>query len=559
MAILPNPAVATSAAYAVSKHGAPIDLKLDANEGAPPPAALLAMLTDPELMRRYPDARGLEAKLAMRLGVTPDRVLATCGADDALDRACRAFLWRGRELILPVPTFEMLPRFAALLGATAREIPWPSGPFPLEAVLRSVNENTAAIAVVSPNNPTGAVVTRAELQRLAAGAPDVVLLVDLAYAEYADEDLTATALALPNAIVFRTLSKAWGMAGLRVGYAVGSSQAMGWLRAAGGPYAVTAPSVALASAWLDRGEDAMQANVAQARSERDRLRIKLDSHGAAALPSQANFVMARPRDVRWLRDGLAGLSIAVRIWPGHPQLDGLARISCPASEPLFERLSSALDATLAPEALLFDMDGVLADVKNSYRQAIISTGASFGVALTHEDITAAKTRGHANNDWVLTHRLVEAAGVEAEFAEVKARFEALYHGELGAIGLSHSETLLCAPELLARLANRLPLGIVTGRPRRDALQFLEQHDLHRYFNCLVCMEDAQAKPDPAPVVRAQRELGIRAAWLVGDTPDDMQAARGANVVPLGFNGPGLAEAGAARVLETLDELESLLP
>src|SRR4051812_36827662 len=103
----PNPVVAREAAYAVSKHGAPIDLKLDGNEGAPPPADLLATLADPELCRRYPDGRAVERLLAVRLGVAAERVIVCCGADDALDRACRAFLWPGRELLVPVPTFEM--------------------------------------------------------------------------------------------------------------------------------------------------------------------------------------------------------------------------------------------------------------------------------------------------------------------------------------------------------------------------------------------------------------------------------------------------------------------
>lgn len=559
MALIPNPAVARTAAYAVPRHGAPIDLKLDGNEGAPPPAALLATLDDAELMRRYPDGRALEAKLAAKLGVSPDRVLVTCGADDALDRACRALLWPGREFVLPVPTFEMLPRYTALLGATAREVPWPSGPYPVDAVLAQVNANTAAIALVSPNNPTGAPIARAELHRVAHGAPDVALLVDLAYAEYADEDLTNDALTLPNAIVFRTLSKAWGLAGLRVGYAIARPELIAWLRAAGNPYAVTSPSIALAGAWLDRGAEAVGWAVAQVRSERVRLKATLDARGAPALPSQANFVIARPRDAFWLRDGLAGLGISVRFWPGRPLLDGLVRITCPSNEAQFERLTRALDATLAPEAILFDMDGVLADVRGSYRQSILDTAASFGVAITHEHIDRAKAEGNANNDWVLTHRLITEHDGRATFDEVKARFEARYHGTRGEPGLSSCETLIPSRPLLERLAQKRPLGIVTGRPRRDAEEFLARHELRGLFRSVVCMEDAPLKPDPAPVIRALEELGVSSAWLVGDTPDDVRAARAAGVVPLGFGARGLVEAGAARTLESLDELETLLP
>ena len=442
--MLPNPVVAREAAYSVSRHRAPIDLKLDGNEGAAPPAELYTALADPELLRRYPDGRALEKKLAARFGVAPERVIVTSGADDALDRACRAFLWPGRELVVPVPTFEMLPRYAALTGATQHEVPWPTGAYPVDAVLARLTRETAAIAVVSPNNPTGAVVTRADLARLAEEAPDVALLVDLAYAEYCDEDLTELALTLPNAIVFRTLSKAWGLAGLRVGYAIARPEVIGWLRATGHPYAVASPSLALASHWLDRGDEAMRAAVTQVRSERVRLQERLSARGAEALPSQANFVLCRPRDAMWLCDGLAGLGIAVRIWPKHAKLDQLLRVTCPANETMFTRVLRAIDAVLAPEAVLFDGD-------------------------------------------------------------------------------------LDAPPLIERIGKKLPVATIAGA-----------HEEGRIEHALVA-------------------LGVRSAWLVTGAAGAIASARRAGVVPIGYGDAGLCEAGAARVLTSLAELETMLP
>ncbi len=121
---------------------------------------------------------------------------------------------------------------------------------------------------------------------------------------------------------------------------------------------------------------------------------------------------------------------------------------------------------------------------------------------------------------------------------------------------------------LERLSRRLPLAVVTGRPREEARWFLEREGIAGLFHATVCMEDAARKPDPAPVRLALARLGVRAAWMVGNTPDDIRAALGASVVPLGIVAPGddlvatsaaLTEAGAACVLNNVTDLEELLP
>ncbi len=213
----------------------------------------------------------------------------------------------------------------------------------------------------------------------------------------------------------------------------------------------------------------------------------------------------------------------------------------------------------SPEAILFDLDGVLADVRESYRRAIIETAADLGVALTVADIAAAKATGDANNDWVLTRRMLAARGVSAGLEDVTARFEARYQG-----GLWRRERLLVPAERLAALAARLPLGVVTGRPRHDAERFLDHFELSGCFSAVVCMHDAPAKPDPAPVRLCLARLGVTSAWMLGDTPDDIHAAVGAGVVALGVVAPGedtaeiLLAAGAARVVDP-NLLEGLLP
>ena len=570
MAPTPSPGVAGVQSYSVPRPACPIDLFLDGNEGATPPEALLSALVGKgtDVLRRYPDTRPLERRLAGRLGVAPERVVVTAGADDALDRLCRAVLAPGRELVLPVPTFEMLARYARITGADIRTVLWEGARYPLDAVLGAVSPRTALIAVVSPNNPTGAVATLDEVRRLSEAAPHAVVLLDHAYVEFADADLTEQALLLPNVVVTRTLSKAWGVAGLRVGVAAGPADVIGWMRAAGAPYAVAGPSLALAEARLDGGDADVVAFVERIRSERGQLEALLRDLGASVVPSQANFLLARLPDASWVRDALAGLGIAVRIFPGRRELAGALRITCPGNGDGLRRLSDGLAAALRPEALLLDMDGVLADVSSSYREAIIRTAASFGVSLTGEDVAAGKAEGDANNDWELTRRLLAARGVDAELGEVTRRFERLYQGADGVPGLRETERLTVPVELLERLAARLPLGVVTGRPRGDAIRFLRAAGIDHTVSTVVCMEDGPRKPDPAPVRRALAALDAERGWLVGDTPDDVRAARAAGVVPLGIVAPGedavaatatLTASGAGRVLGSLFDLLEILP
>ncbi len=563
-------------AYSPPVLGRPIDLFLDANEG---PSWRLEGLQwqhlvgfGPDIARRYPSTAQLEQILAARMQVDPACVLVTAGGDDGIDRACRACLEPGRTIIVPVPTFEIIERDAILAGAEVVRVPWPEGDYPIQAVLGAIDGRTAMVAVVSPNNPTGAVASSLDLEELAKAAPEAWILVDLAYTEFADEDLTRAALGLQNAVVVRTFSKAFGLAGLRVGYAIGPRRIIQAMRAMGSPYPVSSLSLAVAASALEQTPANLQRAVSRVREERGALAETLRVLGARPKPSQANFVLAEfnSSELReWVWNALAGLGIGVRKFAAGKELDCCLRITCPGNKAAFERLTRGLGAALRPEAVLLDMDGVLADVSASYRRTIVLTAQSFGVDLTAAEISRAKSLGDANNDWVLTHRLVASRGANTTLADITARFESIYQGTQGQLGLRESETLIPDRAILARLAARsgLRLGIVTGRPRTDCERFLRRFGIADLFQAIVCMEDATAKPDPAPVRLALDLLDVKSAWLVGDTPDDIVAARAAAVVPLGIPAPGdtgnaaatLMSTGAAIVLTSLAQLETLLP
>lgn len=345
-------AIASRGVYSVPRAPGPIDLHLDANEGSVVWEGLEDCVREASNLRRYPSAAQLEAALAARFNLKPSQIIVTAGGDDALDRTCRMTLSPARSLLLAEPSFEMFRRYAELARAPVDSIPWPSGPFPRDQVLRAITSTTGVIPIVSPNNPTGAVATREDVEAVCSAAAasdrDALVILDAAYAEFADENLTATALRHRNAIVVRTFSKAWGLAGLRVGYAIGPEDLISCLRVAGGPYPVSGLSLAVALRILESGQDAMQDQVSRVKSNRDALARSLSQWGAETQPSQANFLLLRTPEAAAIHAALASRGIAVRRWTNRPGLDDALRITIPAGDRDFVRLSSALESVIAP-------------------------------------------------------------------------------------------------------------------------------------------------------------------------------------------------------------------
>lgn len=342
----PVPFIRANTAYSVPQSAHAITLALDANEGAVPSARVRDALRNiaADTLRRYPSKHALESAIAAKFELSAEQVLVTAGGDDAIDRCCRAMLTAGRRMIVPVPTFIMIERSAQLTGAAIDRIDWPGTNFPTEALIDAIDETTGLIALVSPNNPTGRVVTADDLERIAAAAQGTMIMLDAAYAEFTDDDLTERALSLPNVVVIRTFSKAYGLAGLRLGYALGPATMINWLRAAGGPYPTGGISLALGDIALRDGPD--ETYLSRVREERHALAAILTELGARPIPSEANFVAARFTSADTVRMALARRGIAVRGFPHDPAQEDLLRITCPGNPSDFARLTAALRAVV---------------------------------------------------------------------------------------------------------------------------------------------------------------------------------------------------------------------
>lgn len=326
-------------------------------------------------------------------------------------------------------------------------------------------------------------------------------------------------------------------------------------------------------------------------AQRDRMIKYLESYPLLRpYPTHSNFILCDVlgADAAALQVYLRRKGILVRYFGTQGgQLQNNIRISAGRPDDT-DKLFGALDAFLAEsynpaavtalaqmkdvECLIFDMDGVLVDVSQSYRTAIVETAKHFGAPITGEDVAAAKAAGNANNDWKLTHRLILEKGTrdpKPSLEEVTAEFERRYQGEGGKAGLNSLERFLPSRPLLQKLAEKYPLALVTGRPRKpDAETALRVFGLEGLFKAVVCMEDAPAKPDPAPVRLALERLGCKTGIMFGDTVDDARAAVSAGIKAVGVVAPGhsresdtalLTAAGASTVLsEGMAELLALL-
>ncbi len=269
-------------------------LRLDFNEntaGCSPRVLQKLRSLDRETLARYPQREPAERIVAAALGILPEELLLTNGTDEAIHLICETYLEPEDEAIVVVPTFAMFEIYAAATGA--RVVAIPAGEnfqFPTEEVIARITARTRLIAIANPNNPTGAFVPLADLRRLVNAAPDAALLVDEAYFEFCGETIVPGWRDFQNLFVTRTFSKAYGIAGLRIGVLMGHRDQMQLLRRASSPYNLNAVALAsLPEAVAD--QEYVQDYVAQALAGRRDLESELEALDIRYWPSRANFVL----------------------------------------------------------------------------------------------------------------------------------------------------------------------------------------------------------------------------------------------------------------------------
>jgi histidinol-phosphate aminotransferase len=303
--------LASIPAYRAGQPAPPGAFKLSSNENPfPPLPGVVAAIHDAAAdVNRYPDfgSTALVAALARHHAVDAAQIAVSTGSVAVLQAACAAYAGSGDEVVYAWRSFEAYPIVVTVSGATPVAVPLRADErHDLNAMRRAVTDRTRVVVLCSPNNPTGVVIEQVELAAFLDRVPRrVVVVVDEAYAEFVGRPDAAAGLTLlaqhPNLVVLRTFSKAYGLAGLRVGYAVASSSIATAIRKAQTPFGVTTVAERAALASLAT-QAQMRARVGVITRERVRVISELTAMGLAVTPSQANFV--------WLRLGRQSVAFA---------------------------------------------------------------------------------------------------------------------------------------------------------------------------------------------------------------------------------------------------------
>jgi histidinol-phosphate aminotransferase len=306
-------------------------LRLDFNEntfGSSPRVMERLRAVTAEELTKYPEREPGERAVAKHFGLQTEQVLLTNGVDEAIHLMCCAFLETEDEALIATPSFFMYDVSVQMMTPHLRKVQADATlEFPFERFMAAITERTKLIIVASPNNPTGAVVGREHLLAIAAAAPQAVLMVDEAYYHFDGASVIDDLATVPNLIVARTFSKAYGLANLRIGMLAGNVELLKYVRKVSSPYNVNGLALdCLPVALADEEYVAWYSE--QVRVGRERMMDGLRELGVPFFPSHANFVLMNigPKH-KELVQAMRANGVLLRDRSADPGCDGFVRIT----------------------------------------------------------------------------------------------------------------------------------------------------------------------------------------------------------------------------------------
>lgn len=317
--------------YAPQPEGRLGMIRLDLNENTIgcPAGLVRAMrrMISPEWCAIYPEYEKSHEALARYFGVSPAEIMMTNGVDDAIMLICDTFVDPGDALVIPTPTFSIYQFFHEVRGGKTKTVGYDSKARLSVDKLIAAARRARWMALANPNNPTGTLVSSDDLKSILQSAPDTIVLVDEAYFDFSGVTILPWIRRYPNLIVSRTLSKAFGLAALRIGLLFAQKRLMSLMRRIHAVYAVNGLAAACAAESVNYGQ-ATRSIANSICGNRELFCRDLERLGIPYVPSSANFVLTRVgARAREITARLRKQGILVRAWTNEPKLAGCLRIT----------------------------------------------------------------------------------------------------------------------------------------------------------------------------------------------------------------------------------------
>ncbi len=552
-------------------------LKLDFNERCDKPNNIHVEYFG-ESLWQYPNRQSLEQHIADLYQLSIRQVLCTNGGDEAILLLMRlakertsvedSSVIKNASVILPLPAFSQYTWGVQSWKINGIQVsPNDDLSLNIPAILQAIQNTTHAITILTrPNNPTGELIDLERLLDILQKAKDHQgwVFLDEAYIEFSDPENNQISINLlnefDNLVILRTLSKAYGLAGIRLGYLLGNHKIIQAFKERCLPFNISAPTLQIAAKALHiNHQKELNYYCEQIIHNRNDITQWLIKYNISVLPSQANFICLSlpPYQAKAIQSFLLSNNIRVKTFQ-ETELSYCLRITIPFyCEPLFPLLKQ----TLVPGLICLDMDGVLIDTRSSYDETIKATIQQLsGKIIPQVEIDTLRSHGGFNNDWVLTQKILQNHGFDFNLEQVTTVFQEFYLGKQDD-GFVINEKALIKSSLVEKIntLSQTTFAIVTGRPRKEAIAGCRLIQLSRLD--IVSLDDVQqGKPSPEGIEKLKEKYS-KYSWMCGDNPDDMQAARKSNSLAIGIgknNEASLYKAGADIVLNDINQLEAWL-
>jgi len=557
----PRPVVAGISSYAPPLEGRRDKTRLDFNENTIGFPHILPEGYDVTTYYCYPEYQAFINDLAVFLGVPADCVMLTNGSDEALDVIPRTFIEpKVGTALITKPSFHMIQHNLKLAEAyTDIVYLTPELQYPIEELTHYLNQKPYTLAVfATPDNPTGAVLPKENVLEWAKVHPQTVFVMDEAYAFYRPDAESALqdAIHTPNVLVTQTFSKAWGLAGLRLGYIVGHPTMLGYIKRVRSPYSVNAQAVAMAHKLLEDAHTVRRATE-DTLFRKQELMQRLEERGYALRSGPTNFFLMN-------LGGQAGnftqfastLGILVRNQSQQALLNGWVRVST-GSEGENLQFLDVLNVFNKVSALVFDLDDTLVDTSQSFDKVVAyMVNKNSEVPLGIKELNLLRAEGGYNDDWDAIQELLRRRNVDLDRDTIQTQGSVIYHNLA-----KEAEKWLLNKDDLKAIAERYRLFIFTGREQSeyDGVWSEEMNPLFEKVYCSDAVENLARKPAGDYLTHIKRTHMLEHAWYIGNSVDDMKAAKAAGFLALGvcttFTADQLREAGADAIIESPTDLK----